>query len=903
MRPLVMPASSPHCPLQSVPQGSMPVDPIQRFYHDSNGPWNQHMISGLTAEPYQRPPDPNALTRMDRPNLSFKEHRSRARSEIDSNVTGHILTDPDSGYASKSLATGSVLSADPAEYNQDCTSITGHVNGLQLFHGEGEGTPHYLPSNDIHYQRQDNGFEEPDPAATDLHQCPYCLATLKCHSERKYTHHLLAPLRRKHILRHERPFVCDESGCTRKEGFSTSNDLDRHKKSVHKITPKRGSQKSYRCFSAGCKTKDKLWPRLDNFRQHLQRMHHSEDMNELLRISEQRCDTQPKLDSQQLQSDGSAFGDPALVRLAPRGENPDLIFSANPKDYSVTKSPFLQRPIGSGGDRGPAASADVLPAVASDSKSTLQGSFTPGPLLTSSRTQDPHQLLSDSSQEYERRRNTYPSNFTPRSNETFGPLSSAQPLQPTDLEISPHSTSHVAGLLDKPEKDDFLANQTDESIENFTTALAAKVAESLKIGSSDQELAKAFEAVKNLQSIGSDQRRRNTSHLPSDLDFRQVSTSDRAWDDLESRPLSDRKESCEDASKTLEAQVQKILQAGLSNLMNQQGSNTARTRISPSRMNRSPSRAHIKKHMKRHEKAYGCTFPACNKKFGSKNDWKRHENSQHFQLETWRCSERAVQPPNNPISATPSQIPHESRLVNECARLFFRREVFVSHLKTAHNVSDEAYIRDEAQKRRIGRNGQSQFWCGFCRVIVCLERKGLEAWDEKFDHIGDHFNKGLRIDKWVPVGGDRPKGDESERVGNEGRSGGWEDCEKGAEMPPQQHHQSGPSGFALGKHIASQNALDAEGQPSRKRHKSEVTADDAPAVATAAIVGTEVLTFCVRFFLSGISLLLSAATIIYLKGGVRVWMGLGLVCRCWRLTSDGGACSVDAATVPIPRYQ
>ncbi|KAI9756247.1 MAG: hypothetical protein M1835_000767, partial [Candelina submexicana] len=696
---------------------------------------------------------------------------------------------------------------------------------------------------------------------------------------------------RKHMLRHERPFVCVETGCERKEGFSTSNDLDRHKKSVHKITPKRGPSKNYFCFSAGCKSKDKPWPRLDNFRQHLRRMHQSEDMDELLRISEQSCDAQPTLDSHQLQSDGSAFGDSALVRLAPRGENPDLIFSANPKDYSVTKSPFLQRPIGSGGDRGPAASGDILPAVASNSKSTLQAHFAPGPLITPSRTQDPHQVSSDSSQDNERRRNTNPSYFTPRSNETFGPLSSAQPLQHTDLGIHTPSTSHVAGLLDKPEQDDFLADQTDESIENFTTALAAKVAESLKIGSSDQELAKAFEAVKNLQRFGSDQGRRNSSQLPRDLDFRQVSTSDGARshtrrDDLGSRRSSGRIESCEDASKTLEAHVKKILQAGLSNLMNQQGSNTARTRISPSRMNRSPSRTQLKcdepdcgkvlhrpcdmkKHMKRHEKAYGCTFPACNKKFGSKNDWKRHENSQHFQLETWRCNERVVQPPNNPISATPSETPHGPRLTNECARLFFRREVFVSHLKTAHNVNDEAYIRDEAQKRRIGRNGQSRFWCGFCRSIVCLERKGLEAWDEKFDHIGDHFNKGLRIDKWVPVGGDRPKGEESERVGVEGGTGGREDCGKGAEMPPQQHHQSGPSGFALGKHIASQNTLDVEGQPSRKRHKSEITADDddnAPAVATATVVGTEVLTFCVRFFLSEISFLLFAATIIFLKG-------------------------------------
>ncbi len=189
IRPLSMPANSPHFPLQSSPQGNMPVDPIQRFYHDDNGPWNQHMMSALVPEPYPRPRNPNALPGLDPPNLSFKEHRSRARSEIESNATGVILSDPDSGYASRSLATASVLSADPVEYNQECPSLTGHVNNLQIFHGEGEVTPHYLPSNDMDYQHQDDGYEDPDLAAANLLQCPYCSIMLKCHSERKYMRH------------------------------------------------------------------------------------------------------------------------------------------------------------------------------------------------------------------------------------------------------------------------------------------------------------------------------------------------------------------------------------------------------------------------------------------------------------------------------------------------------------------------------------------------------------------------------------------------------------------------------------------------------------------------------------------------------------------------------------------
>ena len=61
---------------------------------------------------------------------------------------------------------------------------------------------------------------------------------------------------------------------------------------------------------------------------------------------------------------------------------------------------------------------------------------------------------------------------------------------------------------------------------------------------------------------------------------------------------------------------------------------------------------------------------------------------------------------------------------------------------------------------RIGRNGQSGFWCGFCKRVVSLQSRGLEAWDERFDHIDDcHFKRGERIDEsWYPLESDIPKG-------------------------------------------------------------------------------------------------------------------------------------------------
>lgn len=98
-------------------------------------------------------------------------------------------------------------------------------------------------------------------------------------------------------------------------------------------------------------------------------------------------------------------------------------------------------------------------------------------------------------------------------------------------------------------------------------------------------------------------------------------------------------------------------------------------------------------------------------------------------------------------------------MIKQCAKVFYRRELFQTHLKDFHEIKDEDHIREKSRRQRIGRNGQSGFWCGFCKKIVKLEKKDLEAWDERFNHIDDfHFKKGERIDKWYPLDRDIPKG-------------------------------------------------------------------------------------------------------------------------------------------------
>lgn len=154
--------------------------------------------------------------------------------------------------------------------------------------------------------------------------------------------------------------------------------------------------------------------------------------------------------------------------------------------------------------------------------------------------------------------------------------------------------------------------------------------------------------------------------------------------------------------------------------------------------------------MKRHTRPYGCTFPRCPKVFGSKNDWKRHENSQHYQQEMWRCPESAKGTPDD-----------------RCGYVAYNQRTFVDHLKKNHSITDAISQDEYKQNCRIGRSGNTRFWCGFCREIlpVRVHILGQAAWDERFNHIdSEHYKHGQRIDDWLCIETKQLKG-EAESAG------------------------------------------------------------------------------------------------------------------------------------------
>ncbi|OAL36283.1 hypothetical protein AYO20_04441 [Fonsecaea nubica] len=122
-------------------------------------------------------------------------------------------------------------------------------------------------------------------------ECGDCGYRGKSRSDLKYTHpprsysirKITADvlITRKHLARHNRDHKCPIQGCPQKwKGFATRNDLDRHLFVIHRINNRK--LKSYKCFGRDCSRPQKEWPRLDNFKQHLKKMHPRESEEVLL---------------------------------------------------------------------------------------------------------------------------------------------------------------------------------------------------------------------------------------------------------------------------------------------------------------------------------------------------------------------------------------------------------------------------------------------------------------------------------------------------------------------------------------------------------------------------------------------------------------------------------------------
>ena len=132
--------------LPSMKQSDLDTNPLFRFYNDP-GPWSSQRI----AE------DSGSYSRLNPPVGASNQYRDTPRSDLGSNTTGRNPLD--SGYESKSVATKSVRSTEHVDHSQECQSLIGDVNEMQIYPDE-------------HFQGHDLSLPQGVPYPFDISNVP-----------------------------------------------------------------------------------------------------------------------------------------------------------------------------------------------------------------------------------------------------------------------------------------------------------------------------------------------------------------------------------------------------------------------------------------------------------------------------------------------------------------------------------------------------------------------------------------------------------------------------------------------------------------------------------------------------------------------------------------------------------
>ncbi|KAK3360090.1 hypothetical protein B0T25DRAFT_534701 [Lasiosphaeria hispida] len=566
----------------------------------------------------------------------------------------------------------------------------------------------------------------------------------------------------KHKQRHDKPYRCEEPGCPRREGFGTSNDLDRHKKSVHKADGVK-----YRCTMGSCESKDKIWPRADNFRSHLKRVHkmfvNSDDpmeqfVFELPRAEDLACmgpfETpvdaptgsaslsqspwimdQVHANTHGLPSGGIGFGrmGDAMQFHEPRGlvgghDHSSLM------GVDEIQAHEQEDPIHSDGihmEMDPALAFGNLQRHEHETGSAPPELYAYKPDNLSQSSSAKQRCLDGSRAEL-----TQAEDDEPAASDKEERRKDAQKDEPCTQEPAeqpgPEDIAQGSIVEDGAQDSDAEADSSDDDYKDDDRAAALDAADS-------QELFPGLQSSSSSCNDGPSSPSELTDESPSELRLAPdvLLGSGTPLDEdkasaLIMKLIDQGKISLERLGyqKVKKAEVEEVKEMPANPLL----PGGDRIPCSDPSCEKTFSRpCELKKHMKRHDKPYACTHTGCDKHFGSKNDWKRHENSQHTQLEFWKCGEKAKD--------------HRPGL---CGKICHRRETFKHHLGKDHQIKDTKPIEKQLQDCRVGRNYESRFWCGFCARTIDFKKNGGLACSERFDHIDEHFTgKGQQPKRYI----------------------------------------------------------------------------------------------------------------------------------------------------------
>lgn len=552
-----------------------------------------------------------------------------------------------------------------------------------------------------------------------------CSWTGKCESEYKSVHNFARLFSRlivfrKHERNHTRPFKCHVPDCDNSRGFPTLNDLERHQHSKHDIQTEgtRPKFKICKCLVAGCPKAEHSFKRPDNFKAHVKRMHPQENVDHVMKMCVfpssndripindicSRSEDHFHLQQAQNRREAALREDSSQQLTSPvdAANNSEMVV---PEPWNVAvKPPYSMN----------RQSSARLP-LRNDTRH-LTGAANSQP-IRSNLTVPPFQQV----------RTT----MTPSSH------SHVQTMHQFPKGQSSPSMSHTPSSPGVSE----LPGQEMTDLSPSDVSPKGPIPQPGTHGqSAPSDTSRCIDSARSIDN-------QNFEHQPASSTARPAEGPNELFQLIQTMLSSNPDPSARNALPRL----LRMMHSGNASLSNSGSLNSPKLTITESIsaiVSKPPANCHLcpqkftrkcdlKKHLKRHNKPYYCTYQNCKSKpFGSKADWKRHENTQHFQLECWQCPE----PPSSKDAGNGS-----------CGKLFFRRETFLNHLKSVHQLNDDADLKRLAKDKKIGRDGHRSFWCGFCHKIVRLQEKGLKGVEERFDHLENHFmdqqrkgHKGLR---------------------------------------------------------------------------------------------------------------------------------------------------------------
>ena len=177
---------------------------------------------------------------------------------------------------------------------------------------------------------------------------------------------------------------------------------------------------------------------------------------------------------------------------------------------------------------------------------------------------------------------------------------------------------------------------------------------------------------------------------------------------------------------------------------------------------RRPSTQHVRSRGNRHSgnnaaapRAFPCALAnyGCTSTFGSKNEWKRHVNTQHMRLGYWRCDQCG-----------------DNRKPND----FNRKDLFIQHVRRMHPVKSTAATSKKSSKHtdkpakgsaedqvlnslaercfQRDRAPPDQSGCHFCDAAFEDTKNADHAlWDKRLEHVAQHMENAKNSDDAGPA--------------------------------------------------------------------------------------------------------------------------------------------------------